>query len=465
MASLGSTPGLIVAAGVGAAAATALEPAFEVPRQDAWSRLPNRLLDPGRLAALVAQGGVLLGDPSGSTAGSAYAEAIRQGYSSDKLDRLIYLAQRAPDLALVLELWRRGRFGTPDPANPPSQVTHAFAKEQIEPQYWTPIADLFNERLSAQAVALGIIRSVLNDPGFFPVNLQTSGGVVPAYPVSTIDPLAEALATGFDEERLRVMVASIGRPPGPGELARAVFRQLIKLPDFNRGILEGDTRPEWAETFLDVNRDIPSSRDFVQLHLRGWTDAAGMYAGTARHGMSQADTDTLYEVERRPLNVHAITTGLARGGKFQPQPGEITDPYQAAVHQADLGPEWYDLQVANKYLYPSAFVLRSLAQAGDLGDTAAVEQILLEIGWRPDFAALVAQSWTTGTAAAKDPYIGKAETQLWTAVHKAYKGGGITAVQAENLLNLLISTPGDVQQVLYLWEAERTLTVPSGPVT
>lgn len=445
----------MVGVGVGTAAAAAIDPLVEPGRQQAWKDAANRVLDPDLMARLVAQGALDLG--------IGQEQAAREGFSEDRFNRLVYLAQRAPDLALTLELWRRGKFGNPTDAAALELVNHALAKEQIEAQYWPAIRDLFNERLSAQAVALGIIRSVLNDPGFFPVNLETRGGVVPAYPVSKIDPLAEAQATGFDEERLRVMVASIGRPPGPQEGARALFRGLIQRPDFNRLILEGDTRPEWAQTFLDVSREIPTGRDFVQLHLRGWTDAKGMYAGTDRHGMSQADTDVLYQIERRPLNVHAITTGLARGGKFQPQPGEITDPYEAAVHQADLGPEWYDLQIANKYLYPSAFVLRTLAQAGELGDTAAVEQVLLEIGWPPPFAAKVAAAWTQTATATKDPYVGKAQTQLWTATHKAYIGGAIDDATAESTLSVLIPSSADIGEVLVLWQTEKNLGKQAGP--
>src|SRR4029077_11633066 len=100
---LGSAPGIIIGVGVGTAAAAALEPAIEIPRQDAWNRLPNRILDAGTLARLVAQGGVDLG--------AAHAEAQREGYAADKVDALVYLAQTVPGFGEALTLYRRDPAG------------------------------------------------------------------------------------------------------------------------------------------------------------------------------------------------------------------------------------------------------------------------------------------------------------------------------------------------------------------
>ena len=56
-----------------------------------------------------------------------------------------------------------------------------------------------------------------------------------------------------------------------------------------------------------------------------------------------------------------------------------------------------------------------MAQAGELGDEAAVEQILLEIGWKPDFAKLVAAAWTTATDKLT-PAVKSAQTKFITAM-------------------------------------------------
>src|SRR4051794_3325877 len=100
MTGIGSAPGILIGFGVGAAASAALEPAFEIPRQEAWKRNPNRVLDVGLLARLVAEGGVPLGE--------ARDEALRHGFSADKFDRAVYAAQQVPGSAELLFLWRLG---------------------------------------------------------------------------------------------------------------------------------------------------------------------------------------------------------------------------------------------------------------------------------------------------------------------------------------------------------------------
>src|SRR5438552_684379 len=97
---LGSTPGIIVGVAVGTAAADALQPAFERARQDAWRRNAVRELDPGTIARLVAQGAMALD-------GAAYNAAGGEGFSSDKLDALVYLSQTVPGFAEAMALYRR----------------------------------------------------------------------------------------------------------------------------------------------------------------------------------------------------------------------------------------------------------------------------------------------------------------------------------------------------------------------
>src|SRR5512142_2363962 len=154
----------MVGIGVGTAASAAIEPIVEPGRQQAWAAAPNRVLTPALYAALVAQGALDLGVGQGLSK--------REGFNEDQFNRLVHLALKAPTAADAQDLRRRKKI-TRD------QLLHAFAKEQIEHQYWDALADLVDERLSAQAVALGIIRSMIADPGFFPVQLYTSGGVVP----------------------------------------------------------------------------------------------------------------------------------------------------------------------------------------------------------------------------------------------------------------------------------------------
>jgi len=432
----------MVGVGVGTAASAAIEPLVEPGKQEAWSNAANRVLDPAMYAALRAQGAIDLS--------TAVALGKRSGIGPDRMTELLYLAQRTPTYGEAQDLRRRDKITL-------DQLRHTFAKAQIEEQYWDALADLVDDRLSAEAVALAIIRSMMRDPGFFPVQLDTTGGVVPAYPVSDIDPVEEAKSHGFSEERLRVMVGSIGRPPGPGELARALFRDLIERPDFNRGILEGDTRPEWAQTFLDVNREILTAGEYAELELRGFYDTATRRQKTAQHGMSQEDSDDLFRVLGRAPSVHQITTGLARGGKYPGNYADVPEPYKSAIQRSNIRPEYAEIKYANRYSYPSFFVLRSLAQDG-LFTEGQLEQILLDIGWTPELAKEVATFYTAQAQGAKqDPSVGKAQSKVYTETQKAYLGGSITPDLATAMLSQIVPSSADVAFIIELWDSIRNM--------
>src|SRR6185437_13619886 len=165
-----------------------------------------------------------------------------------------------------------------------------------------------------------------------------------------------------------------------------------------------------------------------------------------------------FELLGRPLNVHEVTTGLARGGTFGGDYSTVPQPYQDAIRRSAIRPEYASLAYHNRYTYPSAFVLRSLAQAGDLGGQAEVATVLEEIGWAPSFATQVSTAWTSGsTGTATDPHISKAQTQVWTATHKAYVDSLISDATATTALDSAGVAAATVPAILALWRAERAL--------
>jgi len=439
---LGNTVGEAAAFAAGLAIAPVLHPIVKTLENEAWRLDPTSPLNPDAVAALVAQGAVVLD--------TGASEANLTGTSAARFGHLVTLAFRAPTYGEAQDLRRRNKI-TDD------QLRHSFAKAQIETQYWDALADLVDERLSAQAVALGIIRSMIADPGFFPVQLDTAGGKVPAYPVSNIDAITEAAASGFDQERLRVMVGSIGRPPGPVEGAHALFRGLIEQPDFNRLILESDTRPEWAEVFRDVAREILTASQYAELELRGFLTTAQRRTQTQKHGMSDADSDLLYNVLGRSIPEHQIVTGEARGGVFEGPIDTIPKAFLQSLQRGNLRPEYYNLAYANRYSYPSAFVLRSLATSGEITEAEA-ETLLLQIGWPPELAKTVSASWApTGAAAKVNPWVKAQQTRLVTAMHKAFVKTGVSRAQLEPFLDSIVTSAADKDEIFRLWGNERAV--------
>lgn len=381
---LGASPGIVLGVGIGTAAAAAIEPAVELPRQKAWSENKVRVLDPAVMARLVASGGVDLA--------TANLDAGLEGFDTDKVAALVYLAQTVPGFAEAITALRRKTISADD-------FAHTLVKTAMDARYYPAIEDLQNVWLTPQQVALGIVRGLLTDPGLMPVDLDTSGGNVPAYTVAQIDALTEALGGGIDKERLRVMVGSIGLPMSTQQAANAMFRDIITRGDFNRSILEGDVRPEWADAILEQARQYPSAHDYIEDHLRGWSDEAAMNAGTAKHGMSVEDTAILFRINGRPLSWHQVFIGMRRGGVYNGPTADIDPPFLKALQESNIRPEWYNIAWAQRFTYPAAFVLRALTQGGDVTQ-AESEQILLYEGWEPALAHTVSLKWAGGTGAA-----------------------------------------------------------------
>lgn len=410
MANVWSTlEGGVVGVAVGTAGATVAAPAFEPARQQAWQKSQSRILELRDLAALVSQ--------ALQSVDEVLDDAERNGYHKDQLLAAIQLALKAPPYPEVLDLWRRNATRPPDEQISEQQVDHALAKAGIEYQYWPALKELINARLSAQELALAVVRGLIPDPGILPVAPPAGEGKVPKFPSFNIDTLAEALSSGFDKERFSVLVGTMGRPMSVNEAARATFRQIIERVDFDRAIAEGDIRNEWRDPLFDVAREILSATQYAESHLRGYTpDLATMYQNMAKHGMSQEDANLLFLNQGRPLAIHQITTGLARGGVYDGPTDQIPPVFLDAVRQSNIKPPYYNLDYANRYTYPSGFQIRSEAMKGEL-TLADTEQILLEIGWSPKWAAFFAAKWTGQTPAAKVKQLTDAEIRR--AFHRA----------------------------------------------
>lgn len=438
---LGSAASEAAAFAAGIALGPTLAPLVRFLENEAWANVQTKPLDAATAAEVAAE----LYD----TYDDMQTEASYSGYDAARFAHLWDITLTGPGMGELLTMLRRGTIA-------PADFTHGLRKAKFETRWDTALTDLQHVRLSPQEIALGIVRSVVADPGLLAATLDLSGGVVPAYPEWPGDALAEALAGGIDKDRLRVMVGEIGLPMSAQQAASAYFRDIIKLGDYNRAILEGDTRPEWAPYILEQARQIPSNTDFVQGRLRGWIDDAAMYAGSARHGMTEADTALLFKIHGRPLSWHQVFIGLRRGGVYDGPTTDLDPAFLTALKQSDIRPEWYNLAWAQRYNYPTAFVLRTLTEAGDLTQ-AETEQILLYEGWEPTLAQQVSTRWAGGTAATTSPDVKKAQTQLWTTTHKSYVAREATAADVNDRLTLLGVDSASQSEILALWDSERAL--------
>jgi hypothetical protein len=384
VASIGSTPSLLLGIAAGGAASAAFEPALEIPRQEAWKAAPHRVLDPELLARLVAQGGVALG--------TAEQLAQHSGYSAANLDALVYLAQSPPGESELMFLWRHQIIDT-------ATWRQGMVKLGRRPDWIARIEQTFSVPLTAAEAAVAIHHHVIPNQGQLPgLDLSTTGKVL-RFPLVPLDAYASAQSYGYGNDQLDAITRTLGLPPGLDMVARMVFRGILDRGDFTLAALQSNRRTEWQQFEFEGYRQIPTAEQFVEAHLRGWITLQEMHDGAALHGMRPADADLEYQIHRRPLTVRQITQAKAWGGSFNPQAGELQDPYDASVHQANLGPEWYELGKALKHTYSVPFWWRSMVSAGAIAAGEA-ETILLRLGNPPDFAARAVAHFAGATAEA-----------------------------------------------------------------
>jgi len=452
---IGSTPALIVGVAAGGAASAAFEPALEIPRQQAWRKAPNRVLQPATLARLYAAGAIDLP--------TAEELALNSGFGPESVAALVYLEQHAPDVAELLQLWRRGLLGPVNAEKTLELVDLGLAKSQLDPRYWHAVKELFNSRVQpptiAMAVQRGILENVKNPNGtdrLLTVTPDLSNVTIDTPGMVPIDPLDEALGWGYDFDRLAIDARLAGLPPAPGELMQLLNRGKINSDDFLLGIAEGDTRNEWAAVLEELRFRVLSGVEASELVIRNWLTPDEGAAIAELDGWTPERFDLLVKLRGRPLAVHQVTTGLARGGKFPGTYDNVPSPFKPAIAESNIRPEYAELAYANRYTYSVPFWWRALATADAFGPIDP-HKLLLELGNPPEFAQAVVDHYVGAAGASSDPHVTKAENQLWTTTHKAYVDDRIDDAGA--LVALTAAGVADTAQgeVLALWQAERAV--------
>jgi hypothetical protein len=178
--------------------------------------------------------------------------------------------------------------------------------------------------------------------------------------------------------------------------------------------------------------------------------------------MSREDAELLFLNQGRPLAIHQITTGLERGGVYNGPTDHIPPVFLDAVRESNIKPPYYDLDYANRYTYPTGFMIKAEAVAGTLAQ-ADTAQLLLELGWAPKWAAFFSEKWAAkagaGSGAGKksDPLIAAARTAAGTATRKAYVGGAISEIQARIDLAELDASTAAQDTIIRYWNVEAAI--------
>ena len=439
---IGLSEQLVLSYIIGIAGAPAVHPYVQSLVNDAWTT--NPVLPP---PAVVLAQGVAEGKVDHAT---AYNWAAQQGFDTAQMDALVDTAKTGMALGQALQSWRRGDLTD-------SQFDTQLHRLGVASEWWPMIRSLKEERLDLGAIATAVHRGIMNDAGLLVTPVPQGQGNIPRIPVSTLDTLAEFAAQGIDAERARVLVADTGLPLSLGEMLQLYNRGEVTDTDVKVSIAESNVRNEYMDVALALARRLLTPHEYAEAELRGLMSTSEAEAGAALSGLDSADYATLFGILGRPLALHQITTGLARGGTYGGTYDDVpAGAYRDAIRRSAIRPEYAALDYANRFTYPSLFQISRLVTAGII-DGATGEDWAHKSGLAPEVVAALVAEWG-GATGSSDPHVGKAQTQLWTTTHRSYIAEEIDDATATAALEAAGVGAGSVPAVLTLWQQERALT-------
>lgn len=404
---------------LGVATGPVLAPAVEEIKNEAWRTYPTRAVEPGDAAEIVAE------DVEQRDWGAN--EAAAHGLSGASFDALVGAVLNAPGFADLLILRRRGLITA-------AQFTHGLRKARLEDLWDSGLEGLEDVLLTVADLANAVVQGHMTQDAA----------------------AAEALKQGVSGPRFDVLVQNTGLPPGPATLIEWRRRGFIDDTQLDDGIREGHTKTKYIPFFHDALAAQISTAQIVSARVKGWITPEESYTLGAGHGLSPAQMDLLWEEAGRPATARQIHIGYARGATVAGAANE-EEAIRQSVQRSDLQTRYGDVIFAGRYTYPPFFALRTLMQSQVITANEGYEVLIFE-GWEPTFARKVADYYSkpAATAAAENPYVGKADTQLWTALHKAYVKTDAGRVAIEPILTVLIPDHAVRDTVFSRWDDERT---------
>ncbi len=361
------------------------------------------------------------------TESRAKTEASYTGISDGRMDALHDLIDNPPDVATLFQLWRRGLIGA-------TKFEEGLRHLRFETDYFD---------------ALRGLRQVLLTPGELAQARQRGF-------IDQARQYAEAQLQGVDNDRAEVQFKSAGLPP-PAERALSMWRRgIITEAEFKQTIVEGNEKLKYQDEEAALFHPLLTPATIVNQRLRGWRSTAWMDERLAEHGYTAEQANDLFEGSGRPITNRQVFIGQRRGGVYNGATGAIDPPFLKSLQESNIRPEWYNLAWAQRHSLPSAFVLRRLAQDGDI-TPEQTRELLMWSGWPTFLVDAVVASWTGAVAGAPTagPRVKSAQTSAITEIRSAYQLGQADEPQARDWLGRIGVEPAEIDGMIPIWNVMR----------
>lgn len=250
----------------------------------------------------------------------------------------------------------------------------------------------------------------------------------------------EASLTGITADRLAVLVANTGEPPGVAELLEAYRRGFIDEGELAKGVRQSRVRDEWLPVIEKLRyAPVPASEVLdaaVQNHLSQADGAVRLsYAG-----LNPDDWDWLYATHGRPPGIGELEQLVNRG---ELDIGTL----EQAIRESDIKDKYIPELVKLRRKIPPMRSIVSAIHQGVLTEQAGTAK-LMQLGYNAEDAAMFAKE-----GAALKHSTTKALTQA--QIHALYSERLITRAAADTMLSALGFDATEVGFILALADHER----------
>jgi hypothetical protein len=410
--------GIAVGTAVGGAAAGAITPGVQEIINAAWAAHAIRPPGAALLATGFAEGKVAEGD--------ARQWAAETGYGAAQFDALVEVAHTGPGVPSAFELWRRGEINE-------AGFRRACKRAALEPEWIGALVNLHDRLLSPSDLANARQQEFIDDRRLH----------------------SEGAKQGYTNERMDLLYKMAGLPPGAMDGLTMLRRGIISEATYRAIVAEGHTKTKYTDDLLALQHQILSATEWASLWLRGWATEAEAKAGGALQGYDGPAMDRLYQNRGRPATVRQAHIGYARGGRLPGVGNNEKATIRRSVEESNIRSEWFDILYSQRYTYPSAFVLRALATDGTFTQ-AQTEQILLESGWKPEWAKAASEKWSGGGAGPSAKWADRAKSRVFTTARADYLAGDGDELDVRPLLTAIGAVGAEQDSIIRLWDLERS---------
>lgn len=410
---------LLLSFALGNAAAPAIRPFAQSLENDAWAAhtvLPPTIYTVAPMAAR----GKLDAYPV-----SDWAHNL--GYSDNVLAGLKEGSLVGPDLADLFTMWRRGFIGQ-------TEFETGLKTLGVQTTWWPHLEQLLRTHLTPSEAANARQQQFIDQP--------TQEAIAALYGLTTGD--------------ADIQYELAGLPPGIETGLTMLRRNIIGTGEFGQIVAEGHTKTKYTSVLEQLQVQLLSAATAVRAHLKGHIGVDEMHSRGAEWGYSAPDMDLWYQAEGRPATAHQIHIGYMRGATL-PGATDERDAINKSTAQSDIRPEYEDILYASRDTYPSLFQLNRLVTANAITPAVAADWAT-KSGLNHDVVLALTSYWDgLGGGTVADPHVTKADSQLWTTLHKAFVGGVATDAQVQQGFTLLGVPVASQQAILDRWKFESGL--------